>query len=55
MSVEELARFMYERNASTFTDESEAVTAMWASEPVRTFWLAEAQAVMDHLFGKDLF
>jgi hypothetical protein len=55
MSVEELARFMYERNASTYTEDPEAIAAVWASEPVRTFWLAEAQAVMDHLFGEGLF
>lgn len=47
--VESLARFMFERQATSFESDEETVNEAWDDPAVRDFWLAEAAAVLRFL------
>lgn len=45
-----LAKFMFERNAREYTDDTQAIEEMWQTDPgVREFWSNEANAVLGFL------
>jgi hypothetical protein len=46
-----LARFMFERQATTYDAEPQAMDYWWGEEAVKSFWMAEAWAVMEWLMG----
>lgn len=47
-----LAKFMFERQASTYLDDLAHAREMWeTNEGVREFWIGEATAVIDFQMG----
>lgn len=48
----DLARFMFTRNASDYTDDGDLIAEMWDNPGVRDFWIAEARSVLDYLEGR---
>lgn len=46
----DLARFLYERQAKTYTEDMDHVRMMWEThDGVREFWIGEAEAIMGFL------
>jgi hypothetical protein len=54
MSTDELARFMYVRNVESYGDPA-LIDDMWMVDSVHSFWMGEAQAVLDFIFGRGTF
>lgn len=48
-TVMDLARFLFERQARTYTQDADHIQEMWDRWEVRDFWIAEAEAIIDHL------
>lgn len=44
--MEDLARFMFERQASAYDADSAMVELAWVDPDIRAFWEAEAEAVL---------
>lgn len=48
--TEQLARFLYERQARSYEADQETMDQMWAEDPgLRGFWIDEAAAVLAYL------
>jgi hypothetical protein len=46
----DLARFLFDRQAKTYIDDSEHAARMWeGNEGVREFWISEAEAIVEFL------
>lgn len=49
-TIMDLARFLYERQAKTYTEDMDHVRMMWEThDGVREFWIGEAEAIMGFL------
>lgn len=48
-TIEALGRFLFDRQAATYTSDKAYVDEMWSKWEVREFWLAEAEAILGFL------
>jgi len=46
---EALARFLFDRQARTYTADSAYIDEMWGKWEVREFWMSEAEAILGFL------
>ena len=46
---EALARFLFDRQAKTYTSDSAYIDEMWGKWEVREFWMNEAEAILGFL------
>lgn len=47
--IEALAKFMFERQAATYTEIRHQWDIAWADEEVRKFWMDESEAIHEFL------
>lgn len=48
----DLARFLFDRQAKTYTNDTAYMDEMWARWEVREFWVNEATAIVEFLAPK---
>lgn len=46
---EALAHFLFERQARTYTGDTDYMESMWARWEIREFWMNEAHAILEFL------
>ena len=46
---EALARFLFDRQAKTYTNDEAYLDEVWSKWEVREFWMAEAEAIIGFL------
>lgn len=47
--IDDLARFLFDRQARTYTHDTAYMDEMWSKWEVREFWIDEATAIVEFL------
>lgn len=53
-TTEALARFLFERQAKTYTSDQAYIDEVWGRWEVREFWIDEAGAILGFLMPADI-
>lgn len=53
-TTEALGRFLFERQARTYTEDQAYIDEMWGKWEIREFWVEEASAILSFLMPAEI-